>query len=79
MVLHGVRSGSASQLRDGLWQALAAVALFVVGFLFFEGVIGISGRSLPIPDWVLPAAVIALGAAVLLRGVIGRRDEASES
>jgi peptidoglycan/LPS O-acetylase OafA/YrhL len=72
MLLYGARSGNRRMARDGFWQILTAIGLFLVGFIFFEGVIGISGRRLPIPDWVLPAAVIAIGVLVLIRGVTSR-------
>jgi hypothetical protein len=68
MLLYGTRAGNRRMARDGFWQILTAIGLFLAGFIFFEGVIGISGRRLPIPDWVLPAAVIAIGVLVLIRG-----------
>jgi hypothetical protein len=68
MLLYGARAGNRRMARDGFWQILTAIGLFLAGFIFFEGVIGISGRRLPIPDWVLPAAVIAIGVLVLIRG-----------
>lgn len=75
MLLYGVRSSNRSMANAGFWQVLGALGLFVVGFLFFEGLIGISGRRFPVPDWILPAAVIGLGAVVLLRGLTARRAE----
>ena len=48
-------------MRNGTWGLLGGLALFAIGFLFFEGVIGISGERLPLASWVLPAAVIAIG------------------
>src|SRR5918996_4517748 len=68
MLLYGARSGNRRMARDGFWQILTAIGLFLVGFIFFEGIIGISGERLPIPDWILPAAVIAIGVIVLIRG-----------
>jgi len=44
----------------------------VIGFLFFEGVIGISGQRLALPEWLLPVAVIAIGLVVLGRGLLER-------
>ena len=46
----------------------------MIGFLFFEGVIGISGQRLPLADWVLPAAVIAIGVVLLGRGLLQRGE-----
>ena len=74
MLLYGTRSGNAKMARDGFWQVLAALGLFAVGLIFFEGIIGISGEPWPLPGWVLPAAVIVLGLLVLLRGFTTRRE-----
>ena len=37
MVLWGLRTGHAGQVRNGTWGLLGGLAMFVVGFLFFEG------------------------------------------
>ena len=44
-----------------------------VGFVFFEGIIGLSGDRLDLPEWVLPAALIGFGIIVLLWSLTGRR------
>jgi hypothetical protein len=74
MLLYGARNGDASMMRAGFWQILGGVGLFAAGFVFFEGVIGISGRRFPLPEWVLPAIVIAFGAVLMIRGLTARRD-----
>ena len=74
LALWGARTGNASDVRNGTWGLLGGLALFVIGFLFFEGVIGISGERLPLAEWVLPAAVIAIGVVLLGRGLLERRD-----
>jgi hypothetical protein len=74
MALWGIRSGDPGEIRNGTWTLLGGLGIFVVGFLFFEGVIGISGEPLPLPEWVLPAAVIAIGLVVLARGIFQRRE-----
>jgi hypothetical protein len=74
MVLWGIRSADPAEIRNGTWTLLGGLAIFVVGFLFFEGVIGISGEPLGLPEWVLPVAVIAIGVVVLARGIFDRRD-----
>ncbi|HEX9635692.1 MAG TPA: hypothetical protein VGB34_09465 [Candidatus Limnocylindria bacterium] len=79
MLLYGTRSGNRKMARDGFWQVLTAIGLFTAGYIFFEGVIGISGRPWPLPEWVLPAAVIALGLLVLFRGFTSRRDLGGEA
>jgi hypothetical protein len=74
MVLWGVRSANPVEIRNGTWTLLGGLAIFVVGFLFFEGVIGIGGEPLGLPEWVLPVVVIAIGVVVLARGIFDRRD-----
>ena len=74
LIIWGVRSGTPSDVRNGTWSLLSGLALFVVGYLFFEGVIGISGEKLPLPEWVLPAVVIAIGVVVLGRGLMSRGE-----
>ena len=77
MVLWGIRSADPAEIRNGTWALLGGLGIFLVGFLFFEGVIGISGEPLPLPDWVLPAVVIAIGVVVLARGIFQQRDPES--
>jgi hypothetical protein len=74
MLLYGTRSGNRPMARHGFWQILVAGGLFLAGLVFFEGIIGISGRRLPLPEWVLPVAVIGLGLLVLFRGFTSRRE-----
>jgi hypothetical protein len=73
MALWGVRSGNAADIRNGTWGLLGGLGLFAVGFLFFEGVIGIGGDRLNLPEWLLPVAVIGIGVVVLGRGLLQRR------
>src|SRR5918995_2309209 len=54
LALWGIRSGDATDVRNGTWGLLGGLALFAVGFLFFEGVIGLTGEPWPIPEWALP-------------------------
>jgi hypothetical protein len=72
MLLYGTRSGDRKMARDGFWTVLGAFGLFAVGLVFFEGIVGISGERLPLPNWVLPVAVIVIGVVVLLRGLTYR-------
>jgi hypothetical protein len=74
MVLWGIRTADPTEIRNGTWALLGGLGIFLVGFLFFEGVIGISGEPLPLPEWLLPAVVIAIGVVVLARGIFERRD-----
>ena len=74
LAIWGIRSGNGNDIRNGTWGLLGGLAFFVIGFLFFEGVIGIGGDRLSLPEWLLPAAVIAIGVVVLGRGLLERRE-----
>jgi hypothetical protein len=78
MLLHGTRFGNGKMVRDGLGQILVAAGIFVVGFVFFEGLIGISGNRWNLAEWVLPAVIIGFGLIVLVRAFTSGRsaDEA---
>jgi len=78
MLLYGTRSGDTKMAREGFWAILTAAGIFAVGLVFFEGVIGISGRRLPLDEWVLPVAIIVIGVLVLLRGLTMRPVAVSE-
>lgn len=71
--LAGLRSGSSGMVRAGGSQLLIGLGLFAAGYLFFEGILNISGRRLPLPEWVIPAAVVVLGLALVARGLSERR------
>lgn len=77
LALWGIRSGDARDIRNGMWGFLGGLAIFAVGFLFFEGVIGISGEPFPIADWVLPVVVIGIGLVILARGLLQREEPES--
>ena len=77
MVLWGIRTANPVEIRNGTWALLTGLAIFVVGFLFFEGVIGLSGEPLGLPEWLLPVVVIAIGVVILARGIFDRRDPES--
>jgi hypothetical protein len=47
VALWGIRSGSGSEFRAGTWAMLGGLGFFAVAFLFFEGIIGLSGDRLP--------------------------------
>jgi hypothetical protein len=76
MLLYGTRSGDSKMARDGFWTILTALGIFAVGLVFFEGIIGISGERLPLPEWVLPVAIIGIGVLVLVRGLTFREHRA---
>jgi hypothetical protein len=77
MLLWGMRSAQTDEIRNGKWALLTGLGLFVVGFLFFEGVIGIGGEPLGLPEWLLPVVVIGIGVVILARGIFERRGSAN--
>jgi hypothetical protein len=74
MLLHGTRHGNPKMARDGTWQIVTALGIFAVGFVFFEGIIGLSGDRWNLPEWVLPASIIVIGVALLFRAVTSGRE-----
>ena len=74
LAVWGIRSADAQDVRNGTWGLLGGLAFFAVGYLFFEGIIGISGERLPLPEWALPALVIGIGVVILLRGMLQRGE-----
>jgi hypothetical protein len=77
LLLHGLIHGRPGQRRGGLNTLTVGLVLFLVGALFFEGVIGISDQALPLPGWAWPLALIALGVLVLARGLLRGRSATS--
>jgi hypothetical protein len=72
MLLYGTRSADAKMARQGFFTMLWALGLFAAGYVFFEGVLGISGQRLPLPSWALPVSIIVIGVLVLIRGLTYR-------
>ena len=73
LAVWGVRSGNGGDVRNGTWGLMGGLAIFAIGFLFFEGVIGLGGDRLALPEWLLPLVVIGIGVVVLGRGLLERR------
>ncbi|MEO8246733.1 MAG: hypothetical protein ABI622_06380 [Chloroflexota bacterium] len=73
-LLAGLRTGNGSMVRAGATSAMVGLGLFAAGYLFFEGILNISGRQLPLPGWAVPVVVIGLGLALVLRGIGERRS-----
>lgn len=76
IMLAGLRDGHPSAVRAGFSQAILGLGIFAAGYLFFEGILNISGRRLPLPEWAVPAGVVALGVLILVRGLVERRHQA---
>ena len=68
LVARGNFSGDDKTARSGASTAMVGFLMFVAGFAFFEGILGISGSSLGvIGDYALPAVLIAVGLVVIFR------------
>lgn len=66
LFLHGLVSGRPDLVRGGATAATTGVALFLVGALFFEVLLGIGGHPLgPTGDMLLPTAIVVLGVLIL--------------
>lgn len=58
----------------GRRTAIVGAVMFLVGFVFFEGIVGVSGGPIAdVGDYVLPIAVILLGGFVLVPALRRRR------
>jgi hypothetical protein len=77
MLLHGAMHGGGSDTRAGVSALTVGLGLFAAGVVFFEGLIGISGRRFPLPDWAWPLALVALGVLVLVRGLTRGRSSSA--
>ena len=73
MFLFGTFTDRADLRLAGLRLAGIGLALFVGFALFFEGVIGLSSDGPPPLEGLLPVALIALGAILVLGSLFGRR------
>jgi hypothetical protein len=74
IVLYGLLTGQRDVVRDGVPVLLTGFGLFVGFGLFFEGVLHLSGDALPLGEPILAAGLVVLGAAILLMGLVGRRE-----
>lgn len=72
LALWGIRSADTKDIRNGTWGFLGGLAFFAVGYLFFEGIIGLSGEPLPLPGWLLPVVVIGIGLVIVARAFLSR-------
>jgi hypothetical protein len=67
LTIYGLLTGRRDDLRGGLGALVAGVVIFLVGFLFFEGVIDLSdGRFGNLTDIAVPLLLVGIGVIVLL-------------
>jgi hypothetical protein len=74
LVLYGLLTNQGDLVRNGVPVLLTGLGLFVAFGLFFEAVLHLSGDVLPLGEEILAGGLVILGAAILLMGVLGRRD-----
>ena len=72
-LVYGLITRQPDLARNGVPILLTGLGLFVAFGLFFEGVLHLSGDALPLAEPVLATGLIALGTAILVLGVMGRR------
>jgi hypothetical protein len=81
MMLWGALHGRGDVVRDGLSAFAIGIVLFIVGFAFFEGVLHLGGDKglSSLGMQVLPIALIAAGALVIIGGIWPRRHRPAPS
>ena len=73
LLLFGTFTGRGDLRSAGLRLAGIGLALFVGFAIFFEGVIGLSGDGAPPLEGLVPIALIAFGAILVVGSLFGRR------
>jgi hypothetical protein len=74
MLAYGLLTGQSGPARAGLPVLLTGLGLFIGFGLFFEGLLHLSGASFPLAEPLLAAGLVLLGLAIVLMGVLGRRE-----
>jgi hypothetical protein len=74
MVVYGTLTRQGDVVRGGMPVLLTGLGLFVGFGLFFEGVLHLSGASFSIAEPLLAAALVVLGAGMLLAGALRGRS-----
>ena len=71
LTVYGLLARRGEDLRGGLGALFVGMVLFLVGFLFFEGVIGLSGERFgSLTDVAVPLALVGIGVVVLVGAFI---------
>lgn len=76
-VLYGALTGQGDLIRNGFPILLTGLGLFAVFGLFFEGLLHLSGPAFPLAEPILATSLVVLGAAIVVFGLLGRRDRVS--
>jgi len=71
LTVYGLLARRGEDLRGGLGALFAGVVIFLVGFLFFEGVIRLSGERFGgLTEVAVPVALVGIGVVVLVGAFI---------
>ncbi len=71
LLLYGLLTRRGDIARGGLGSLVTGVVLFLIGFLFFEGLLHLDGtRFANLTDIGAPIVIMGIGAAVLVAAVI---------
>ena len=71
LLLYGLLTRRGDIARGGLGSLITGVVLFLIGFLFFEGVLHLNGsRFANLTDIAVPIVIMGIGAAVLVGAII---------
>jgi hypothetical protein len=77
LFLQGLRERNSGLIRQGRSLMLIAALIFMVGFVFFESILNISGiNETPIVKAALPALFIVIGILLLARSIQNSRKSA---
>jgi hypothetical protein len=77
LFLQGLRERNSGLIRQGRLLMLIAALIFLVGFVFFESILNISGiNDVPIVKAALPALFILIGILLLARSIQNSRKSA---
>jgi hypothetical protein len=67
LTVYGLLARRSDDLRAGLTTLFVGIVIFLVGFLFFEGVLGLSGdRFAEVTEVAVPLLLVCLGALVII-------------
>jgi hypothetical protein len=71
LLLYGLLTRRGEIARGGLASLVTGVVLFLVGFLFFEGIVHLDGdRFGTLTDRLVPIVIMGIGAAVLVGAIV---------
>jgi hypothetical protein len=71
LLIYGLLTRRGDIARGGLGSLVTGVVLFLIGFLFFEGVLHLNGNGYAnLTDIAVPIVIMGIGAAVLVGAII---------